>query len=81
MCEEEKEVLEHMRAQSCPTLCDPKDAALQAPLHMGFHKQEYWSELPFPPPGYLPDPGTEHTSPVSPALASRFFITEPPGEP
>ena len=42
-------------------------------------QQEYWSILPFPPPGDLPDPGIEHKSPVSPALAGGFFITEPPG--
>ena len=42
---------------------------------MGFPRQEYWSRLPFPSPGDLPDPGIE---PVSPALAGRFFTTEPP---
>ena len=41
--------------------------ALQTPPSMEFSRQEYWSELPFPPPGYLPDPGIELTSPVSPA--------------
>ena len=45
---------------------------------MGFPKQEYGSGLPFPPPGDLLDPGIE---PMSPALADRFFITEPPGSP
>ena len=44
----------------------------QAPLFMGFSRQEYWSGLPCPPPGNLPDPGIE---PVSPALAGRFIIT------
>ena len=38
--------------------------ALQAPLFMGFSRQEYWSGLPFPPPGDLPDPGIESTSPA-----------------
>ena len=47
---------------------------------MGFSRQEYWSGLPFPPPGDLPDTGIELVSPVSPSLASRFFITEPPGK-
>ena len=42
--------------------------ACQAPLSMGFFKQEYWSRLPFPPPGALPDPGIEPESPVSSAL-------------
>ena len=45
---------------------------------MGFPRQEYWDELPFPFLGYLPDSGIE---PASPALAGRFFTTEPPGKP
>ena len=45
---------------------------------MGFSRQEYWSGLPFPPPGNLPDPGIE---PVSPALAGEFFTFEPPRKP
>ena len=49
-----------MRAQLCLTLCDPETC--QAPLCMGFPRQEYWSGLPFPPPGYLPDPGLEPVS-------------------
>ena len=49
--------------------------AHQTPLSIGFSSQEYWSGLPFLPPGNLPDPGIK---PVSPALAGRFFITEPP---
>ena len=44
---------------------------------MGFLRQEYWSGLPFPSPGDLPDPGIK---PVSPALTGRFFNTEPPGK-
>ena len=45
---------------SCPTLCDPMDPiARQAPLSMGFCRQEYWSGLPCPPPGHLPDSGIE----------------------
>ena len=50
-------------------------------LHMtlcDFSRQEYWSELPFPPPGYLPYPGIE---PASPALTGRFFTTVSPGKP
>ena len=42
---------------------------------MGFPRQGYWSELPFPPPGDLPDPGIQ---PLSPTLASGFFTPEPP---
>ena len=58
----------------------PWTIACQAPLSMGFSRQEYWSGLPFPAPGDLPNPGIEPTSPVSPALAGRFFTTEPPGK-
>ena len=47
-------------------------------MYMGFPRQEYWSGLPFPSPGDLPDPGIE---PMSPALAGGFFTTEPPGKP
>ena len=48
-------------------------AAHQIPLSMGFPRQEYWSELPFRPPGDLPDPGIEPASLASPALAGGFF--------
>ena len=57
----------------------PWTVAHQAPLSMEFSRQEYWSELPFSPPGDLPDPGIEPTSPASPALTGRFFTTVPPG--
>ena len=46
-----------------------------------FYCQEYWSGLPFPLPGDLPDPGIKPTSPASPALAGRFFTTASPGKP
>ena len=59
----------------------PWTVACQAPLSLGFARQEYWSGLPFPPPGDLPDPGIEPAFPVSPTLTSRFFATEPPGKP
>ena len=49
--------------------------ACQAPLSMGFCRQEYWSGLPCPPPGDLPNPRIEPMSLMSPALASRFFTT------
>ena len=58
----------------------PWTVAHQASQSMGFSRQEYWSGLPFLPPGDLPDPETEPVSPVSPALASRFFTTEPLGK-
>ena len=54
-------------AQSCLTLCGPVDSR-QAPLSMGFSRQEFWGGLPFPPLGDLPDPGIEPASPVFPAL-------------
>ena len=47
----------------------------QAPLSMGFSRKEYWSGLPCPSPGDLPDPGIEPTSLMSPALAGRFFTS------
>ena len=50
----------------------------QVPLSMEFSGQEYWSGLPFPSPGDLPDLGMK---PVSPELAGRFFTAEPPGKP
>ena len=53
----------------------PWTVAHQAPLSMGFSRQEYWSGLPFPSPGELPDPGTE---PVSPALQANALTSEPP---
>ena len=59
----------------------PWTVACQAPLSMGFFRQEYWSGLPFPPPGGLPNPGIEPVSLVSPVLAGRFFTTEPPEKP
>ena len=49
--------------------------ACQVPLSMRFSRQEYWSGLPFPPPGNLPNPGIEPTSPMFPTLAGRFFTT------
>ena len=53
----------------------PWTVAHQAPLSMGFSRQEYWSGLPCPPPGDLPHPGIEPVSPLSPASAGRFFTT------
>ena len=47
--------------------------ACQAPLPMGFSRQEYWSGLPCPPPGNLPDPGIKPQSVISPALEGRFY--------
>ena len=55
----------------------PWTAARQAPLSMEFSTQNYWSGLPFPIPGDLPDPGTKFTAPVSPGLVGGLFTTEP----
>ena len=78
-----------MRAQLlqlCPALCDPKAIACQTPLSMGFSRQEYWSGLPCPLPGNLPDPGTEpaiqetrvqslgHKDPLEEGMASHSSI-------
>ena len=49
--------------------------ACQAPLSMEFSRQEYWSGLPFPSPGHLPNPGIKPVSLMSPALAGGFFTT------
>ena len=53
----------------------PWTIAHQAPLSMGFSKQEYWSGFPCPPPGDLPKPGIESVSLRSPALAGVVFTT------
>ena len=58
------------RVQLCVT---PWTVALQAPLCMGFSREAYWSGLPFPPPGDLPDPGIKLMSLMSPAFAGGFF--------
>ena len=54
--------MEVLLAQSCQTLCDPMDCSRQSPLFIGFSRQEYWSRLPCPPPGDIPDPGIEPRS-------------------
>ena len=59
----------------CVLSCFSSVWACQAPLSMGFSRQEYYSGLPCPPPGDLPDPGIEPESLMSPALVSRFFTT------
>ena len=69
---ERKEMLSHVRLFA--TLWT---VAHQALLSMEFSRQEYWSRLPFPPPGDLPEPAIE---PMSPAFAGGFFTTEPPGK-
>ena len=56
----------------------PWTVSYQDPPSMQFSRQGYWSGLPFPSPGNLPDPGIK---PESPELAGAFFTTEPPGSP
>ena len=65
-------------AKSCPTLAIPWTVAHQAPLSMGFSRQEYWSGLPRPSPEDLPDSGIE---PGSPALQADSLSTELWGKP
>ena len=68
------------RAVMSDSFVVPWTVARPTLLSMGFSRQEYWSGLPFPSPGDLPDPGIEPQYPVSPALAGRFFSTAPPGK-
>ena len=72
----------HAQSLSCVLLfATPWTIAYQAPLPMEFSRQEYWSGLPFPTPGDLPNPGIKPAPLVSPVLAGRFFTTVPPGKP
>ena len=64
-----------------PFFATPWALLSQAPLFMGFPRQEYWSKLPFLPPGGLPNPETELGSPEVPELAGGFFRTELSGKP
>ena len=73
MKESESEV-----GQSCRLFATPWTVAYQAPPSMGFSMQEYWSGLPFPSPGDLPDPRIE---PRSPTFQADALTTEPPGKP
>ena len=66
---------------SRPTLSIPWTVACQAPLSMGFSRQEYWSGLPFPSPGDLLNPGIKPASLKSPALAGGSLPLAPPGKP
>ena len=59
----------------------PHGLACQAPLSMGFPRQEHWTELPFSSPGNHPDPRIKPRSPAPPAWAGRFFTTAPLGMP
>ena len=67
-----------LAAKLCPTLATSWTIALQAPLSMGFFRQEYWNGLPFPSPRYPPDPGIK---PWSSALQTDSLLTELSGKP
>ena len=64
--------------QSCPSLCDPMDCSLLDSFVHGFPRQEYWSGLPFPPPGDLSNPGIKLAVPT---LVVGFSYTKPPRKP
>ena len=83
LCQEdslEKKMATHssILAWRIPTLVFPRTVARQAPLSKGLSRQEYWSGLPFPSPGDLPNPGIESGSP---ALQTDSLPAEPPGKP
>ena len=73
MCTDAARILSHF---SCVQLfATPRTVAHQAPLSVGFSRQDYGNGLPFPSPGDVPDPGIEHTPLTSPLLANEFFTT------
>ena len=80
---EKNQILRHYRKSYARTVspvqlfATPWTVAHQVPLSMGFSREDYWRGLPFPSPGDLPDPGSHPIPPASPALAGRFFTTEP----
>ena len=73
-----QKVYSSLVAKSCSTLTTPRTIACQAPLSMGFPRREYWSGLPFPSPGELPDPGIK---PGSPELQADSLPIEQWGKP
>ena len=71
-----------VHAQTCLTFCNNMDcSSLPGSSVHGYSRQKYWSGVPFPTPGYLPDPGTEPVSLTSPASAGGFFTSAPPRKP
>ena len=70
-----------MSASHVQLFATPCSVACQAPLSMGFSRQEHWSGFSCLPPGYLPNPGIEPTSLRSPALIGGFFTTSATWEP
>ena len=69
-----------MSAQSCPTLCDPVGSGLPGSSTRQIFRQGHWSELPFPTPGDILNPGIQPASLGSPSVAGRFFTTSVPWE-
>ena len=70
-----------LSVQSCVTVATLWTVAHQVPLSIGFSKQEYWSVLPCPPPGDLPDPGIKPESPAAPALQADSLPGSHQGNP
>ena len=68
-------------AQSCSTLCDLMNCSCQAPLSLEFSRQEYWSGLPFPSPGDLPDQESNPGFPHCRQTQADALTSEPPGSP
>ena len=68
-------------SRECTVGMAPSSVACKAPLFMGFPRQEYWSRLPYPPPGDLPDPDIKPAPLMSPALAGSFLALVPPEKP
>ena len=71
----------YVRHAHARVFATPWTIARQAPLSVGIFRLEYWSGLPLPPPGNLPNPRTEPISPASPAPSDGFFTTAPPRKP
>ena len=82
ICVDQKKTCVYVRVLNLVQLFStPWAVACEAPLSVGFSRQEYWDGLLVPSPKDLSDPGIKPTSPASPALAGRFLPTEPPGKP
>ena len=71
----------HVHSVVSDSYLTPQNVARQASLSIEFSRQGYWSGLPFPTPGDLPDPGIQPASLMYPALTGVFFTTESPGKP
>ena len=77
LIKKKNKIVPSVRCSAVSDSATPWTVTHQTPLSMEFSRQEQWSRLSFPSPGDLPHPGIE---PKSPALAGRFFTTEPPGK-